>query len=164
MFGSRSVRIVHHSPIMCWWCLVAEAIWNKIIYYFILIFSHKHYTGQEPNGDKTKKEVSVLDVWGKLHRNIPVKTHAVRSIYIPPWCDSNQGPRDGRGGTLPLRQPDQLWYHTVYTFNFSLLKITGNGRLSGTIEGSGLIHCSQNYAHVQNYANNGNLPGMSAAT
>ena len=42
-----------------------------------------------------------------------------------------------------------------------------NGRLSGTIEGSrltGKIHCSQNYAHLQNYVNNGNLPGRSAAT
>ena len=45
--------------------------------------------------------------------------------------------------------------------------IHANGRLSGTIEGSrltGYIHCSQNCAQVQNYVNNGNLPGMSAAT
>ena len=42
-----------------------------------------------------------------------------------------------------------------------------NGRLSGTIEGSrltGFLHCSQNYAFVQNYVNNGNLPGKSAAS
>ncbi len=32
-----------------------------------------HYTSQEPNREKTMKEVSVLGVGGKLKRNIPRK-------------------------------------------------------------------------------------------
>ncbi len=34
-------------------------------------------TSQEPNGEKTRKEVSVLNVRGKLQRIISGKTHAV---------------------------------------------------------------------------------------
>ncbi len=37
-----------------------------------------HYTSQEPKGEKTRKEVSVLDVGGKPQRIIPGKTHAIR--------------------------------------------------------------------------------------
>ncbi len=37
-----------------------------------------HYTSQEPNGEKTRKEVSVLNVGGKPHRIIPGKTHTIK--------------------------------------------------------------------------------------
>ncbi len=42
-----------------------------------------HYTSQEPNGEKTMKEVSVLDVGGKHQRIIPGKTLTVRLHVFP---------------------------------------------------------------------------------
>ncbi len=36
-----------------------------------------HCTSQEPHGEKTRKEISVLDVGGKPQRNIPGKTHSI---------------------------------------------------------------------------------------
>ena len=37
----------------------------------------EHWTCQEPHGEKTRKEVSVLDVGGKPQKNNSGKTHAV---------------------------------------------------------------------------------------
>ena len=37
-----------------------------------------HCTSQEPNGEKTRKEVLDLEVGGKPQRTIPEKTHAIR--------------------------------------------------------------------------------------
>ena len=36
-------------------------------------------TNQEPNAEKTRKAVSILDVGGKIHKTIRQKTQAVRS-------------------------------------------------------------------------------------
>ncbi len=66
--------------------------WNNVSFHnlisFHLIYSGcdakdsqkrelNHCTSQEPNVEKTRKEVSVLDVGGKPKKNIPGKTHKV---------------------------------------------------------------------------------------
>ena len=53
-------------------------------------------TSQEPSREKTKKEVSVLDVGGKPQRIIPGKTHAIRQglknpIHIVPQVGFEPG-------------------------------------------------------------------------
>ena len=53
---------------------------------FIYLFINSElnlYTSQEPRGEKTRKEVLVLEVGRKTQRFIPLKTHAVRQALKP---------------------------------------------------------------------------------
>ena len=55
-----------------------------------------HCTSQEPNGEKTGKEVSGLDVEGKPQRiyyreNPHSHEETANQIHIVPQCDTNRG-------------------------------------------------------------------------
>ena len=66
-----------------------------------------HWIGQEPNGEKTRKEVSVLIVGGKQPDNHFMGNPRSQLGTVNPILNQTWGPRGRRWGKIPLRRHDQ---------------------------------------------------------